>query len=246
MSLLTTVTGLVVKRSARLSAFGCRTSAAMTDAQRPSRDERSLQFLTLQDLEGSELTTQHGRLDKFSTRLDSGLVCAGFLQDSQVVAYIWFANPVLTSTEYAPWAVGAKLRVPSSTVYIFDCRTHPDFTGRGLYSAALTACMRMARDKDVPFAAMECAPHNVPSVRGMRNAGFRHQGNLTVSRIGPLIQVQRDLLTSQGKTDGATGRWLGFGSVPSTFVHAMSRRCVDGQSATSPSAQKITAQDERS
>lgn len=70
--------------------------------------------------------------------------------------------------------------------YIWDCVTLPDYRGMRCYSAFLSYVMNQLHKEGTPRIWIGASRQNVPSVKGIVNAGFSHTLDLTYRRLGPL------------------------------------------------------------
>jgi ribosomal-protein-alanine N-acetyltransferase len=61
-------------------------------------------------------------------------------------------------------------------VQINNIALHPDFRGRGIGEAALTAVLKEVRGKGATFVTMEVRPSNMPAVSLYRKLGFKVLG----------------------------------------------------------------------
>jgi RimJ/RimL family protein N-acetyltransferase len=141
-----------------------------------------------QDFAQSSLAQMRDRPKVFRFRLSKGHRCYGWRdKDGQIASYLWLSEPTLSD---APWMCELKFMIAPETAYIWDCRTAPGHENRGLYTAGLGQVRRLAAAAGATRVLIDCAPENIPSVRAIEKAGFRHAGDVQLRRIGPLCLVR--------------------------------------------------------
>ncbi len=97
------------------------------------------------------------------------------------------------------------LNVADETPLIGNCETIEAWRGRRLYPKTLMAiCHYLARTRRAREAVISCDPANMPSVRGIRRAGFVPQ-----KRLISLI-VLNNLVIQRAKTARGEARWRIF------------------------------------
>ncbi|HET9952718.1 MAG TPA: GNAT family N-acetyltransferase [Candidatus Eisenbacteria bacterium] len=80
--------------------------------------------------------------------------------------------------------------LPPRVVFFYDCLTHSEFRGRGLYPAALTSAMETLRPLGYRRAYIRVHRENQASIAGIEKAGFERCGlivhvALFGFRVGP-------------------------------------------------------------
>jgi GNAT superfamily N-acetyltransferase len=81
------------------------------------------------------------------------------------------------------------LAIPATEVYIWDCGTVPEYRRQGHYTALLNRILAALHVEGVPRAWIGASRLNIPSIRGIANAGFQHVLDLTYRRIGRLTWI---------------------------------------------------------
>jgi len=131
------------------------------------------------------------RLELFRRHLNQGFVAHGFIADDGALAfYMWFCLGHQIS--WAPWALGARIAVPSESGYIFDCKTDEPHRNKGLYKAALKEGRRLYREAKCETVLIDVEPANAPAVRAIKAAGFQKQTRIEVAKLGPLYRTTQD------------------------------------------------------
>ena len=117
-------------------------------------------------------------------RLQSGAVCHGFFQDSQLVNIAW------TTMGYLELEAGAVI-TETGVAGIFDCYTIPAFRSRGFYTKSLVNLAHIFREEETTAVLIAVEPDNPASIKGIERAGFeplyqfnrmRRWGNDTFTR----------------------------------------------------------------
>jgi len=127
------------------------------------------------------------RRDRFVERLRSGHRFFGFKMDGRVAAYFWFSISCVV-----PLSLGAKAEIPTGAGYIWDCRTAPEFRGRGLYASGLRLLVDVNRAEGRSLTLIACDADNVASRKGIDKAGFVQSACWEIQRIGPLRFARKD------------------------------------------------------
>ncbi len=128
----------------------------------------SLIELTITHFQNDALFRENNRTEKFIRRIKDGHKCYGFLENNEnVIAYFWVSYPTRKSP---PFTFGLNLKIPSTHMYIWDCRTSPDFQRTGLYRNGLIKIREKYQDKKI---FINCDYKNINSIKGIENAGFR-------------------------------------------------------------------------
>lgn len=86
--------------------------------------------------------------------------------------------------------LGAYLRPPPRTAYIYESFTHPDARGRGLYPFALRAIASQAAGSGLDSLWVGVEASNPSSLRAVNKAGFRPVARLEYSRRRCRLTVQ--------------------------------------------------------
>lgn len=89
---------------------------------------------------------------------------------------------------HTSYVMGRSSKFPfmgKQDIHIGPCQTDPEQRGKGIYKAVLRHITRQAAYKN---AYMIVAESNLPSIKGIERAGFRHIG--TVERSG-LLKIYR-------------------------------------------------------
>ena len=73
--------------------------------------------------------------------------------------------------------------VPPRVVFFYDCFTHADSRGQGLYPASLTSAMRMLADLRYERAYIRVHRGNQASIAGIEKAGFTRCGRIVHAAV---------------------------------------------------------------
>lgn len=111
--------------------------------------------------------------DRVLQRLESGRRCFALREGERVVSYCWISQG-------AEWIGEMQLdfRMPPGGVYIWDCRTRPDYRRQGLYAALLNRMIHSLQQDGKSQVWIGSNLENRPSIKGFARAGFH-----------PVIQV---------------------------------------------------------
>lgn len=146
--------------------------------------------LTNEDLDRGEIFQDKGRRERFAERLSEGHLFFGLVdQAGQVVNYLWLCLPGSGTPNDLVWALGSRLRIRDDSGFIFDCRTHRDWRGRGLYTFGLGKALQVCSGTGANLAFIDCGADNVASRRGIEKAGFTRIGQLSIVRLGSMFAV---------------------------------------------------------
>lgn len=85
-----------------------------------------------------------------------------------------------------PWEGDLDLCLDDCEIYLWSFWTPSDLRGNGYYRALLEALLAGFVHKPGAVATIYCRSDNDASLRGIRNAGFRHFDHLEMFRFGPL------------------------------------------------------------
>jgi len=131
------------------------------------------------------------RLKLFRDRMSQGFDVFGYVSDEGTLAYyMWLC--LGRKINWAPWALGAQIEVPSSSGYIFDCKTDTPYRNKGLYKAALKEGRRLCYQANCEMALIDVVPSNEPAVRAIKAAGFQMKSRIAVTKFGPLYKTTQD------------------------------------------------------
>jgi len=137
------------------------------------------------------------RLSLFRERLTEGFAAHGLLtSDGELAYYMWLS--FWSDKGWAPWALGARISLPESSGYIFDCKTAPEHRNKGLYTFALKHARRLCQEVQCEKVLIDVEPHNDPAIRAIRRAGFNKVGNIDVTKFGPVFKCDRESQTTIG------------------------------------------------
>ena len=137
------------------------------------------------------------RLGLFRRRLDDGFAAHGLLTPGGALAYYMWLS-VGSEQGWAPWALGARINLPSDAGYIFDCKTAPDHRNKGLYTSALKHARWLCHQAQCKRVLIDVEPLNEAAVKAINSAGFREVGAIKVTRLGPLVRTVQGSDTSFG------------------------------------------------
>lgn len=106
-------------------------------------------------------------LDPILQRFQSGRRCFAFRAGEKVVTYCWISQG-------AEWIGEMQLdfRMPPGGVYIWDCRTRPDYRRLGLYAALLNRMIHSLQQEGKTQVWIGSNLENRPSIQGFARAGF--------------------------------------------------------------------------
>ena len=125
--------------------------------------------LKAKDFQSCRLALEKNRLKYFLDRMEEGHRAFGWILNGEVVSYVWVSGG--DAVTMCPFEGGVKILIKEKYIYIWDCRTHVDHTGRHLFRDALIHVTRNALDSGIrPFIAIRGS--NKPSERAILNAGF--------------------------------------------------------------------------
>ncbi len=102
-----------------------------------------------------------------NVRFNRGEVCGVARLNSEVVSYCWVAFQQAEVGE-----INRTIKLRNNELYFYDAFTLPDYRGRGLFPALLTAILGFARSQGCSRALIFSLRENRPSVRGIEKAGF--------------------------------------------------------------------------
>ncbi len=102
-----------------------------------------------------------------NARFNQGEVCGVAWFNSAVVSYCWVAFQQAEVGE-----VNRIIKLRSNELYLYEAFTLPDYRGRGLFPALLTAILSFARSQGYSRALIFSLSKNRPSLRGIEKAGF--------------------------------------------------------------------------
>jgi GNAT superfamily N-acetyltransferase len=111
-------------------------------------------------------------------RLQGGSRCFVIKVDSQIAAYGWVTQ--------GPQIVGElerEFKFRSDEAYVWDCSTMPAWQRLRLYSALLSQIIYRLYSEGVARIWIGASRQNQASIKGIKNAGFRHVVNLLYRRF---------------------------------------------------------------
>ncbi len=133
--------------------------AAGTDAEYSFLDNKSGEKIaSLASLVGKDIV---------KARFEQGEVCGVAWSNSAVVSYCWLAFKQAEVGE-----INRYIKLREKELYLYDAFTLPDYRGRGLFPALLTAILGHARSQGYSRALIFSNSKNRPSLRGIEKAGF--------------------------------------------------------------------------
>jgi len=137
------------------------------------------------------------RLKLFQQRLAEGFAAHGLLTpDSELAYYMWLS--FWNDKGWAPWALGARIMLPETSGYIFDCKTAPQHRNRGLYTASLSYARWLCHEAKCKKVLVDVEPLNEPAVRAIKSAGFKKAGATEITKLGPVVRTIHGSDTSFG------------------------------------------------
>ena len=139
----------------------------------PQLPASELRFTKLTPERESDLAAAAGiAVSEVDRRLaDGGIAFLALVQD-RIACYGWVLRGMLRIPD-----LNLQVPLPEGHTYIWDCRTVPDFRGRGIFPALLHFMLEELRGLGVRQAWAATAPGNAPSVRAFAKAGFRRVAN---------------------------------------------------------------------
>lgn len=111
-------------------------------------------------------------------RLQSDRRCFGLRVEGLIAAYGW-----VTQGNESVGELERQFNLRRDEAYIWDCRTVPDWRGRGFYSFLLSRLIHELLGVGVQQIWIGASRHNRPSIRGFVNAGFKPVVDLTYRRL---------------------------------------------------------------
>jgi hypothetical protein len=151
------------------------------DSSQPLMLCRSLQYQDLLDAKYAKVVAFPEEIRLRFNRRDT---CYGFYSNDILAVVGWSSNGFLELDH------GVVFPCPSE-IALFDFVTLPEFRGRGLYTGALRHLVKNIDTPGVRSAYIAVDPDNVPSVKGIRRAGFNPIHRIRRKRVLGLTFVSR-------------------------------------------------------
>ncbi len=115
---------------------------------------------------------------EISKRFENGRRCYAARVEGQLTAYAW-----VSLDEEFIGELSLRIRLIPGEAYIWDCATAQGFRRQGLYSALLVYILGQLRAEGSGRVWIGANLDNIPSQRGIANAGFHHVADLVISRV---------------------------------------------------------------
>jgi len=129
--------------------------------------------------------------DEILNRFKSGRRCYTARVDNQLAAYGW-----VSFDEEFIGELSLRVRLLPGEAYIWDCATLPIFRQQHLYTALLVYILRELYAEQFCRAWIGANVENIPSQRGIANAGFKPVADMVVARV-----LAMRLVWIQGRPD---------------------------------------------
>lgn len=131
-----------------------------------SGDSLRCKWLDADELEEIDFLESDDSSESFRRRLESGHLCLGVRDGSQIVAYMWCD---LEMFNHAP----LRFTLAANEAYLYDARVSPQFRGRGIAVFMRRNCYRMLRSlsKQNFYSYSDYA--NRPAIRFKQKLGAR-------------------------------------------------------------------------
>jgi ribosomal protein S18 acetylase RimI-like enzyme len=143
----------------------------------------TMRFLTPDEVRRFSSDPAYQLPESFVARAEGGLdFCFGALQGDRLANYGWYA---IRSVE-AEHAAGAQMGLPDDIAYMYKGFTHPDFRGRRIYGACMSAALDALGDRGIGRFVSMVYWSNEPALRSVEHLGYRRLGLLAVGPTGPL------------------------------------------------------------
>ena len=164
--------------------------------------------LTDEHFNRCSLAREKQRAVQFRARLREGFRAYGFVHaQDEPVSYLWVSHGE-DGVHATPFECGTRLHTDAEQIYIWDCRTHPDHEGRGLYRHGLRELAAIAT-RDRRAAYIVSRTDNGRSCAAIAGAGYLPLGTMTIIAAGPLTFV-----ASRGRASAMRGLNLGRRTIP--------------------------------
>ncbi len=158
----------------------------------PTEAPQDFEFrqLATEDFRRGAIFQEKNRAAQFERSAGLGHRCYGFVTaGGEPVSYLWLSAPRY-GTPVALFDLGLSCRIAPETVYIWDCRVHPDFRSRGLFREGLKHVMALGRLDGLLAAVIASEAANHPSSTAITAAGFKTDYAMTICRfLGRLYAV---------------------------------------------------------
>ncbi len=149
----------------RLNLFSFQLSRPIPEIK--AGEDAEYSFLNTKSREKAESLTSLVGKEIVNVRFNRGEVCGVARLNSEVVSYCWVAFQQAEVGE-----INRTIKLRNNELYFYDAFTLPDYRGRGLFPALLTAILGFARSQGCSRALIFSLRENRPSVRGIEKAGF--------------------------------------------------------------------------
>lgn len=149
----------------RLNLFSFKLSRPILEIK--TGEDAEYSFLNTKSREKAEGLTSLVGKEIVNTRFNRGEICGVARLNSEVVSYCWVAFQQAEVGE-----INRTIKLRNNELYLYDAFTLPDYRGRGLFPALLTAILGFAKSQGYSRALIFSLRENRPSVRGIEKAGF--------------------------------------------------------------------------
>jgi ribosomal protein S18 acetylase RimI-like enzyme len=159
--------------------------AALPGMMPPANAPQGLEFraLAAEDFRRGAIFKEKNRAPQFERMLNAGHRCYGFVTaQGEAASYLWLSSPRY-ATPAALFELRLSCRIAPGTVYIWDCRVHPDFRRRGLYRDGLKRVMALGQLDGLTAAVIASEAGNDASNAAIMAAGFVADYSMTILRF---------------------------------------------------------------
>jgi hypothetical protein len=108
------------------------------------------------------------RYDVIKLRKKQGHEIFGYELGGVIVAYFW----VTKAGNFAPVVFNSKFKIPSNSIYIWDCKTHDMHRNKGIFAAGIRSISSMGWAENIMIGANS---DNLPSNKAIKNVGFKEK-----------------------------------------------------------------------
>jgi len=149
-----------------MSLLGLRSGTVFTCSGADIDGEKIvLHELTELDADPQVSPIMDDRYDVIKQRRRQGHEIFGYEKDGIIVAYFW----VTKTGNLTPIVYNLKFKVPSNSIYIWDCRTHDKYRNKGIFAAGIRSISAMNLAENILIAANS---DNHASNKAIKNVGF--------------------------------------------------------------------------
>ena len=120
----------------------------------------------------------------FAARIEMGHRVFGYrmLTSNEAIAYFWLTYDQHKQV-HVPFEFDLKWSVEKCRAYIWDCKVHPEFRRKGIYTAGLIALSQFACVSGAKAIEIYCSASNLASANGIVRAGFAATPKFWIGRI---------------------------------------------------------------